>query len=321
MTTAAPRRPAQTGPAQPPAHDNARGIAFMLLAMASFIVADALTKAAGADLPASQVIAMRCGFGALIMAPFVLRRGIVAHLKAAYCWPMLLRNIGEIGGSLLYVSSLVRLPIANTTAIMQTSPLVITAAAALFLGDKVGWRRWMATGAGLIGAIIIIRPGGADFTWWYLPAVLAVLFVTVRDLATRYIPRTTPTVFVTFLTFVVTLIGGLAYGVVEHRTGNAWHWPSGTHLVLLVIASFGLMGGYSSLIIALRSGETTAVIPFRYSIVLWSMLAGYIGWGHVPEAHTFLGIAIVVGAGIYTAHRERVRRREALGRQGSADAG
>ena len=150
----------------------------------------------------------------LAMLPFVLRGGIVRHLRNAYCWPMVLRNIGEVCGSLLYVSSLVRLPIANTTAIMQTSPLAITAAAALFLGDRVGWRRWMATSFGLIGALIVIRPGGADFSWWYLPAVIAVAFVTLRDLSTRYIPHSTPTMFITFLTFMVTLAGGLAMGLV-----------------------------------------------------------------------------------------------------------
>jgi drug/metabolite transporter (DMT)-like permease len=299
-----------TPPGEAPADsgaENTRGIAFILVAMASFIVADALTKMAGAELPTGEVIALRCAFGAAMMAPFVLRQGFVGHLREAYCLPMLLRNIGEIGGSLLYISSLVRLPIANCTSIMQTSPLAITAAAALFLGDKVGWRRWLATLAGLVGALIIIRPGGAEFSWWYMPAVLAVGFVTVRDLATRYIPRTTPTMFITFLTFVVVMCGGCVMGLFEQ-----WRWPSVGNLMMLVGASFGLMGGYSCLIIALRTGETAAVIPFRYSIVLWSMLAGFIGWGHVPEPHTFVGIAIVVGAGVYTAHRERVRRREAL---------
>ena len=196
------------------AQSNLRGIGFMLAAMTFFIVGDALTKAAGArgaGLPVGELLFLRSISAVLVLFPFVWSMGALARLPQLYSRPMLIRNIGEVCGSLLYVTSLIHIPLANATSIMQTSPLVITAAAALLLGDRIGWRRWTATAVGFIGALLIIRPTSPDFSLWYVPAIVSVAFVTMRDLGTRQIDKVVPTQLITFLQF----FGSLATGPVR----------------------------------------------------------------------------------------------------------
>jgi drug/metabolite transporter (DMT)-like permease len=288
---------------------NLRGISFMLAAMTFFIVGDALTKAAGArgaGLPVGELLFLRSLSALAVLFPFVWRMGALARLPQLYSQPMLIRNIGEVCGSLLYVTSLVHIPIANATSIMQTSPLVITAAAALFLGDKVGWRRWTATLVGFIGALLIIRPTSPDFSLWYLPAIISIAFVTMRDLGTRYIEKAVPTQLITFLQFLLAGLGGLAYGLVE-----TWKMPTAITALQLGASGLFLTVGSLFLVMALRSGgEIATIIPFRYSIVMWSILIGYVVWGELPHMTSVIGIVIVVSAGLYTVHREQVRRRE-----------
>ncbi len=289
------------------AQSNMRGITFMLIAMCFFIVGDAVTKAVGARLPVGEVIFLRSLSATLVLLPFVAGIHPLRMLRESYSRPMLIRNIGEVGGSLLFVSSLVRIPIANATAIMQTTPLMITAAAALFLAEPVGWRRWTATIVGFLGALLIIRPTSPDFSWWYLPAILAIGCVTMRDLGTRYIDKAVPTKLIAFLTFVLTGAGGLLLGLTE-----SWSLPSPIDAARLAATGVVHTIGASCMVIALRSGgEIATIIPFRYSIVLWSILIGYVFWGELPHPTSILGILIVVGAGLYTVHREQVRRRSA----------
>ena len=289
------------------AQSNLRGITFMLIAMCFFIVGDAVTKAVGARLPVGEVIFLRSLAATLVLLPFVVGISPLKMLRDSYSRPMLIRNIGEVCGSLLFVTSLVRIPIANATAIMQTTPLMITAAAALFLGEPVGWRRWTATIVGFLGALLIIRPTSPDFSWWYLPAILAIACVTMRDLGTRYIDRAVPTRLIAFLTFVLTGTGGLLLGLTE-----SWIMPSGIDAMRLLGTGVVHTIGASCMVIALRSGgEIATIIPFRYSIVLWSIIIGYVFWGELPHPTSIVGILIVVGAGLYTVHREQIRRRQA----------
>jgi drug/metabolite transporter (DMT)-like permease len=285
---------------------NLRGIAFMLAAMVFFIVGDALTKVVGARLPVGEVIFLRSLAATAILLPFVLRIGALTQLPGLYSRPMLIRNIGEVCGSLLFVTSLVRIPIANATAIMQTTPLVITAAAALLLREPVGWRRWTATLVGFAGALLIIRPTSPDFSWWYLPAILSIICVTMRDLGTRYIDRAVPTRLITLLTFLLTGAGGMLLGLSE-----SWKMPDLADAASLAGAGLFLTIGSSFLVMSLRSGgDIATIIPFRYSIVVWSILIGWLVWGELPHPTSIIGILIVVAAGLYTVHREQVRRRQ-----------
>ena len=279
---------------------NLRGMGLMVFAMGVFVLNDTFTKTVSAELPTGQIIALRGLIATAIMLPIVVYTCGLTTVLRSYSRPLLIRNVAEVAAVILFLSALFRLPIANVTAILQTLPLAMTAAAAIFLGERVGWRRWSAALVGLLGILLIVRPGTADFSWWYVPALVSVLFITARDLATRMIPPHTPTIAVTFLTAAVVTCAGGMLGAFE-----TWIWPSTDALLRLTAAACLVLIGYATLIEAWRGVEISAVSPFRYAVVLWAMLFGYLFLGEVPSGWTVAGSAIVVAAGLYTFHRER----------------
>ena len=283
-----------------PRTDNARGIGLMLASQGLFVVNDTLTKACAAELPTGEIIAVRGLFATLLLLPIVLSQGALRHLGSTYSRPLFVRNASEAFSVLLYLSALLRLPLANVISILQTAPLMLTGAAALWLGERVGWRRWLAASVGLAGILLIVKPGTAQFSWWYVVGFLGVVLAAVRDLATRSLPRTTPNLLVAFLTAVVVALAGCGLGLFE-----LWQWPSDSSFGRLLAAAVFLVTGYNALIAALRMGEIAAVVPFRHAAVLFGLMLGYGAFGEAPDGWALAGSAIVVGAGLYTLFRER----------------
>lgn len=285
-------------PAQDPS-DSLRGIAAMIAAMAAFVANDAMMKLASATLPIGQIIFMRSMmlvpmFGAVLMVTLPPRQGrLLVHPG------VVMRSIFEIGAAVLYLSALFRMPIADCTAILQFTPLALTAGAALFLGAPVGWRRWLATFVGLIGVLIIIRPGASAFNPYAALALLSVVFITARDLTTRTLGAHLPATVIAFGSAVAVAVAGL--GLMPFET---WQWPETNALVAIAGASFALFGAQYWIIYGMRTGNIAVVAPFRYSIILWALIAGYLVWREVPDLATWIGIAIVTAAGLYTFLRE-----------------
>ncbi|MBB5754730.1 DMT family transporter [Prosthecomicrobium pneumaticum] len=284
--------------------DNLRGIAMMMLCNLLFLVNDALIKLVSATLPTGQIIVMRGSIALVVIAGVVVATG--AHRQIGLLFDRLVawRTLGEIGATLLYLVALFKMPLANVTAINQVVPLMTTAAAALFLGEAVGWRRWTAIGIGFVGVMVIIRPGAAGFDAYALLALASMLFITVRDLVTRGLSPAVPTVLVVAAASVGVLLSGATLAVAED-----WVVPGPHELALLFVASLLLLGGYATVIIAMRVGEMAVVAPFRYVVILYAIVVGYLVFGDVPDLPTLAGSAIVVATGIYTVHRERRRAR------------
>ncbi|HEX7919752.1 MAG TPA: DMT family transporter, partial [Bradyrhizobium sp.] len=201
------------------------------------------------------------------------------------------------------LSAISQIPLANASAIFQALPLVITLGAALVFGEPVGWRRWLAIAAGFIGVLVIVRPGAEGFSQPALLALASVGFCAVRDLATRRIPKHLPTVFITLLTTVTVTTAG---AVVLVPLGG-WKPPSGHALGLLTFAAVLILIGYQCIIVSLRTGDISAVAPFRYTALPWAMLTGYLAFGHKPDGAMLAGAAIIVASGLYAFYRERQR--------------
>jgi drug/metabolite transporter (DMT)-like permease len=281
------------------ASGNLRGIAAMVASMASLIANDALIKVAAADLPTGEAIFLRGLAATLLLAVLVAATGGRATLRAAVQKRVLARSLAEVGATLLYVNALTRMPIADATAILQFTPLAITAGAALFLGAPVGWRRWLATLVGLAGVLIIICPGAIDFNPAAALALVAIVFIAARDLITRQVGAHVPTLAVALASSVSVTLASLGSALFED-----WLWPAPPTLAALAGAGVGLLGGLYWVIVAMRTGEIAVVAPFRYSIILWAIVAGFLLWGEVPDFPSWVGIAIVTGAGLYTFLRE-----------------
>jgi drug/metabolite transporter (DMT)-like permease len=283
--------------------DNLRGILAMLAAVGILISNDTFLKMAAASLPTGEAIFLRGAIATLLCLGAIAATVGMGALRHAAGRRVQARAGADVLGTILYLSALMHMPIADATALWQFVPLAITAGAALFLRERVGWRRWLATMVGLIGVLIIVRPGGAGFNAYSLVALGAIGFVALRDLVTRSIDAEVPTMVVAGASAAAVAMGALLLALVE-----TWVWPSLTALALLLMAGIGLVAGTYWMVVAMRHGDIAAVAPFRYSAVLWAIAAGFVVWGEIPDLWTWTGTAIVTGAGVYTILREtRVR--------------
>ena len=282
------------------ASHNLRGIAAMLASMAALIANDTLIKLAAAELPVGEVIFLRGLAASLFLGLLAAATGGLASIPTLRSGKVLARSLAEVAATLLYLSALMRMPIAEATAILQFTPLAITAGAALFLGAPVGWRRWLATLVGLAGVMVIIRPGAAAFNPYASLALLAIVFIAARDLITRQLGGHVPTLLIAFASSAAVALASLAFLLVEQ-----WQWPQPMTALALVGAAIGLLSGQYWVIVAMRSGDIAVIAPFRYSIIVWAILAGILVWREVPDLATWIGIAIVSAAGLYTFLRER----------------
>jgi drug/metabolite transporter (DMT)-like permease len=290
---------------------NRKSILAMLASQAVFTANDACVKLATETLPLGQIIAMRNGVALACILAAGLYLGGLSMPRGIPWRPFSLRIVGEISATVLFLWALARMPIADITFIGQLMPLAITAAGALFLREPVGWRRWVATLVGLVGVLLIIRPGTGGFTLVAVIAILANLCGVLRDLSTRAIGPGISTLVLTASSVVAVMSTGLALLPFE-----SWRAPEPREIGLMLVSGTFLALGYVFLIVSLRTGELAVSTPFRYSVVLWAILAGYLLWGELPDAMSLAGIAILVGAGLYTFHREHVVARS---RQQGAD--
>ena len=194
---------------------NMRGALFMMLAMAGYVLNDTFMKFVLGDLPFFEAVFIRGIFATLFMGLLCWRMrafsqcpvGIGRLSGEKTIW---LRVIAEVGGTYFFLTALAHMPIANVTAVLQVLPLTITFAAAWLLGEKVGWRRYLAILAGFVGVMLILRPGTADFDIFAIYALIAVAFITMRDLSTRMMPDDIPTLPVSMLTAIAIMLMGAA---------------------------------------------------------------------------------------------------------------
>jgi drug/metabolite transporter (DMT)-like permease len=221
-----------------------------------------------------------------------------------------IRCFAEIGGTVCFLTALFNMPIANASAILQSVPLAVTLGAALFLGEPVGWRRYLAISIGFLGVLIIVRPGSAGFNAYSLWAMAAIIFIVLRDLSTRRLSPDVPALGVVLVTsLALTAAAGIAACFGE------WHPVAPLHLAALAAAAGCLLFGVLFGVLTMRLGEIGFVQPFRYTLLVWATLLGIVMFDEWPDFWTLLGGAIVVATGLFTFYRERrlgiAARREA----------
>ena len=277
----------------------------MLTAMACFVVNDALVKVVTATAPPGQIMAVR-GVFAVLFAFALARASGPARWTDAFSTPVLVRGLLEAVVAVLFISALSRLPLANITAILQTTPILLTLASVALGLERVGWRRWSAVTVGFVGVLLIVRPSTSGFNAFAVVALGAAVLAVARDLTTRRIAAGIPSATVAMVSnLTVALLGVCLFPVEDWR-------PLGFGAVGLLVAAAALVTlGSLALVVAYRSAEISVVAPFRYSIVVLAILLGFLVFGEWPDVVACLGISLVVGSGAYTIHREQVRRREA----------
>ncbi len=289
-----------------PLSPNLRGALLMTGSMTAFTVNDAFMKVLSEAFPFFQLLLLRSVLTTSFIALLAWQAGAFRVQISRSNWQlMLIRTLAEIGAAYFFLNALFNMPIANVTAIIQALPLTVTLGAAIVLNEPVGWRRFAAIAIGFLGVMMIVRPGGEGFSLYSTFALLAVLCVTIRDLAARRLSVEVPSLFVALTAAIgVTIFSFSGAMFVE------WEAMGGRDLALLGCAALAIIGGYLFSVMAMRVGEIGFVAPFRYSSLVAALIIGFLVFNEWPDGWTQIGAAIVVATGLFTLWRERRQARK-----------
>jgi len=287
---------------------NVRASLYMMLSMAGFTFNDVLIKSLDGVLPTTQVMGVRGAFLSVLVVMLLWRHKLLPLVTAAFTPLVGLRAAMELLATLFFLTALTRMSFASISAILQALPLAVTFGAALLFREQVGWRRWLAILVGFAGVLIIIRPGTSGFQSASLLVIAAVVFAAGRDLATRALPSSIPSLIVTSATAVLITAAGTAITLFR----GAWVPMQGVHLATLALASLFLFFGYQFIVLAMRSGDIAYVAPYRYTSLLWAVGLGYLVFAEVPDGWTIVGSLVVISMGLFTMYREVLRSRQSL---------
>ncbi len=278
-----------------------QGPILMVAAMVGFAVEDAVIKTLAARMPPGQIALALGLIGGTVFALLLRRHGLRLLVPQALRGAALVRNLAEVGAVITMTLGVALVPLSVVSSILQAMPLAVTMGAALVLGEKVGWRRWSAILVGFVGVLMIVRPGFAGFDRLALIPLAAVVFLSVRDIATRRVAGAVSSLQVAGWGFLAALPGGL---LMLAMRGEVPVLPAATDALLLVGMAIIGIAAYGALVRATRADTLAVTTPFRYSRLVFAMLIGVIVFGERPDGWTLAGSALVVAAGLYTMLRE-----------------
>jgi drug/metabolite transporter (DMT)-like permease len=294
--------------------ENQRGALLMTAAMLGFAIEDMFIKLLAATVPLGMVLILLGAGGAVVFAVLALMRGDALFSRDLLARSVLIRNTGELIGTIGFITAIALTPLSSASAILQATPLVVTLGAALFLGEQVGWRRWSAILVGFAGVLLIIRPGLEAFEPLSLFAVLGVIGLALRDLATRTVPRAISSMQLSTYAFATLMPAG--FGMLAF-TGDSLRMLTPLEWLLMAAAlGFGVLA-YYAIVAAMRMGDVAVITPFRYSRLVFALGFGMFFFGERPDFATLVGSALIVASGIYTFWREaRLARARSLAAKG-----
>jgi drug/metabolite transporter (DMT)-like permease len=279
-----------------------RGIGLMIVALAFFSCSDAASKVMTASVPAIEVAWLRFCVFALLMLGTALISGQSSALRSQRPTLQTLRALGVLGSSVLFIMGLAFLPMAEATAIAFISPVIVTALSIPFLGEVVGWRRWSAVAVGLLGVLIVVRPGTGAFDAAAVFPLLSAASWAVALVVTRKMSGADgPIVALTYAAVV-----GLV--VLSAMVPFWWVAPGWPEIGLAVVTGVTSTIAQWLVVVAFQQARASVLAPFAYSQLIWSGLLGYLIFGNVPDQWTIAGATVIIASGLYTAHRERTVR-------------
>ena len=281
---------------------NLKSIMLMITAMGCLTLTDMLIKIASQSLPIGQVM-ITYGIGALVVFWGLLRiKGEPIQLSPLSNPAVIWRNVGDLIAINSMFLALVYVPLSTIGAVIQAVPLLVTAAAALFLGEQVGLRRVSAIFVGFLGTLLIIQPGANTFDISATIVLVAALGMALRDIATKLVRESFSTLLLTFYSCFLFIFSGSIL-LFTHGVPSLPDWGNAAILVAMIIA--GCLG-FFFMTEAVRLGDMSVVIPFRYSRLLFSMAAGILILGEQVNAMMLIGSALTILSGLYIWHREIV---------------
>jgi drug/metabolite transporter (DMT)-like permease len=273
--------------------------------MASYTVNDVLVKQILLTYPVGEVIFVRGVMCSLLIGAFAVWAGHGRELRAPMSRLLASRSLCDGLSTAGFIAGLAHMQLANIAAVLQIAPLIITAISVVLYREVVGWRRWSAISLGFFGALLVVKPVPSEFNIWALVAAASAVAAAVREIQTRHIGRSVPVLVVAFWGAVSITVCGLFFMVTED-----WRMFGGGELFQLFVAAVFVGMAIFLLALGFRDVDLSVVAPFRYTYLLTSALGGYLVFREVPDPWTVVGAGLIVGSGIFTLHREAVRRRD-----------
>jgi drug/metabolite transporter (DMT)-like permease len=282
----------------------AAGIGLMVLGMFIFSVNDALGKWLAATYTVAQILLFRSAAAAAVLVPVLRSSGLRQAMWMPRPWLETLRVGLATAETICFYAAVSVLPLADAVTYYLAGPIYVTLIAALFLGEKVGWRRWTAVLVGFGGVILALQPTTGIFGWHALIAFAGSVIYALLMIVTRMLRGTSPTVMAAWQIWT-----GLLFGLATAW----WHWTpiaSGFDVLLLGLLGVVALGAIVCVNRSLAYAPASVVVPYQYTMIVWAIVFGYVFFGDVPDLLTLLGAAIIVGAGLFIYFRERKVRGE-----------
>jgi drug/metabolite transporter (DMT)-like permease len=283
---------------------NQRGILAVCGCMASYTVNDVLVKKVLQHYPVGEVIFVRGVMSTLLIGGVVLALGHAQQLRVGLDRHVAARSVFDGLSTVGFIAALAHMKLANLAAVLQVAPLLITALSVAFFREQVGWRRWIAITIGFLGALFVIKPVPSEFSIWAIVGAASALFSALREIQTRRIDRDIPTIVIAFWGAVGITLCGATFALTED-----WRMLAAADLLELFIAAVFVGLAIYLLALGFRGVDMSVVAPFRYIYLLTSAIGGYLMFRELPDGWTVVGALLIVGSGLYTLHREAVRRR------------
>jgi drug/metabolite transporter (DMT)-like permease len=285
-------------------------------AMAFFAVNDMLIKLTAQRNPLGEVLTVRGAMATVLVGGVFIATGHLGALRFTRDWHVLGRTALDGAAMVLFTLALVHMPLAELSAMNLLTPLLITALAVVFFAEDVGWRRWTAIIVGFIGTLFIVKPAPGNFNAWAMLGLCCSFAAASRDIVTRHLDPRIPTLVISLMAAIGSAVIGFVMSLFED-----WQPMSLEDAGLLAISA-GCVGiGHFLIVIAFRGVDVTAIAPFRYTLLIWAVICGYLAFGEVPDKFAIFGAALIVGSGLYALHREVVRRRTLAGGVPPAEPG
>jgi drug/metabolite transporter (DMT)-like permease len=252
-----------------------------------------------------QFVFLRSGIGILILLAIAPRFGGLAALRTQEKGWHFLRTLLAIGAMFGFFYGLARMPLVNALTLGYTAPLMVTMLSALFLGDKVGWRRWSAVLAGFVGVVIVLRPGRSALTFAEVAVLIAAFCYACQAITARRLSATESTLALSFWVIVGPLV--VAAATID---GGDWSTPDLMGWLLIVsaaaasvIAWFGFVNGY-------RAVSPATLAPLEYVAIVLGAVAGYLLWDEVPDRWVVAGALLIIASSIFVVYRSEAANDE-----------
>lgn len=277
----------------------ALGITLMLVGDFMFALNDAMGKWLVASFSVGQVLLIRSLGAFVILGPLLIRQGRAKFLGAERPGLQILRAACATADTGLFYAAVIYLPLADVMTFYMAGPIYVAAISHFFLGEKVGWKRWAAILIGFVGVIIALRPSSASLSLPSLFALIGSLSFSMTLILARMLRGTSDVTLVTWQTLAALLAGGV-------MSVATWRTPSGFELGSMLVLGIVACSAHMLITRSVKLAPASTLAPLQYTLLLWAVVFGVVFFGNLPTPQVFVGAIIIVIAGLFIFHRQKV---------------